>query len=79
MKFPLQKVHTIATLLSVATIFISVVVLFLYIIDDGLDWDIFPRSWQVYVSLVGWLVGTIAIGSTLTSIVLSLYEGKHHP
>ncbi len=77
MQIPLRRFHDVATLLAIITIFISMIVLFLYVLDEVARWDILPSSVELWVFMIGWFTGILAIGTTAVSILLSLYAHAH--
>ncbi len=70
----LQKVHRITTLIAIWTIFLSATAFFISQADSMAGWDILSYEWEAVVYLIMFGFGSIAVGSTGISAVLSLYR-----
>ncbi len=69
-----RKTHMISTFLAVCSIFFSMILVFLALFDRVLSLDLFPQAFERILFLAAWVVGIVAIGSTLISLVLSHYQ-----
>lgn len=68
------KIHKISTTLAVGTIILTSALLFLSMCDRLLRFNLFPQYLENIIGVIGWGFGTIAIGSTVLSLILSLYR-----